>query len=369
MPLQVIETDFATDLRWDRFVESHPERLVYQHSLWLAALRNEFGQDALSLACVDENNEFKGIFPLLYTRGLPCIHRLGGHLTGKRLASLPRTPLAGPLSVSRAADSLLLQEAVRRVISTPGTTLQIKMNINRLDDIIDGMKGDLWRDSYVLELPKDPGGNIRFGKSDEHNRVTRAVKKAVGLGLAVREAENEDDLFAWYRLYLETMRRVVVPPRPRRFFRELWGEMRPRGLMRLLLAEKIAGNARKPLAGSIFLMYGQTFHYAFTGCNALALALHANDLLLWEAIHSAAREGYRHFDFGEVTAGRPGLARFKSKWGAKATPLYRYQFPDDGSPKTHAEHEPSGSRLIRAIWQRVPLGMTGVIGSQLFRRL
>lgn len=369
MELRVIETDFATDLRWDRFVESHPEGLVYHHSLWLAALRNEFGQDALSLACVDENNEFKGIFPLLYTRGLPWIHRLGGHLTGKRLASLPRTPLAGPLSVSREADSLLLQEAVRRVMATPGTNLQIKMNTNRLDGIIDGVKGDLWRDSYVLELPKDPECNIRFGNSHGHHRVKSKVKKAVELGVTLREAENEDDLFKWYRLYLETMRRVVVPPRPRRFFHELWLKMRPRGLMRFLLAEKIAGRSREPLAGSIFLMLGQTFHYAFTGCNALALVLHANDLLLWEAIHSAARKGYRHFDFGEVAAGRLGLARFKSKWSAKVTPLYRYQFPGAGSPQTQTDREPSSSRLIRVIWQGMPLCLTGVIGSQLFRRL
>ena len=368
--LEIIETDFATDPRWDPFVKSHSRGLIYHHSLWLAALRKEYGQEALSLACVDGNNEFEGIFPLLYTRGMPCgVLCVGGQVTGRRLASLPRTPVAGPLSRSRVVDGLLLREAVRRVKDTPGTTLQIKVDTNSLDGIIDGTQGTFWRDSYVLELPKEPGESIRFGNSKRHHKVGWAVNKAVRLGVQVRQAEKEEDLAAWYRLYLETMRRVVVPARPYRFFQELWRKMRPRGMMSLLIAERVGSNGSELLAGSIYLAYGQTVHYAFTGCNARALALHANDVLQWEAIHSACKEGFRYYDFGEVDAERPELARFKHKWSAITIPLYRYHYPNVNSLDTRAVLEPSSSPWVREIWQHLPLGLTEMLGQQIYRRL
>lgn len=368
--LQIIETDFATDPRWNPFVNRHPQGLIYHHSLWLSALRNEFGQETLPLACVDENGQFKGIFPMLYTRGLPCgVLCVGGQATGRRLASLPRTPVAGPLGTSRTVDELLLREAVRRVKEMPGTTLQIKVDTKNLDGIVDGMEGTFWRKSYVLELPRRLGDALRFGNAKGRHKVAWAVSKAVRLGVKVREGKNEEDLAGWYRLYLETMRRVVVLARPYSFFQELWRTMRPRGMIKLLLAERSGNDGNDLLAGSILLVYGTTVHYGFTGCNTPALALHANDLLQWEAIDSACKEGFRYYDFGEVGAECPELARFKSKWSAKAIPLYRYHCPSLHSSEAHAVAEPSHFRWVRQIWQHLPLGLTEMLGCQIFRRL
>ncbi|MGA8182233.1 MAG: GNAT family N-acetyltransferase [Terriglobia bacterium] len=370
MRLRVIETDPSADPRWDGFVKSHPRGLIYHHSLWLAALQNEFGQNALSLACVDENNEFKGIFPLLYTRGLPFrLRRIGRHFTGRRLASLPRTPVAGPLSNSPGAERVLLLEAARRAKESPGTTVQIKTDTNCLADVPDGIKGALWRNSYVLNLPGETGSKVRFGNAKEHHKVAWAVNRGLRLGVKVREAKNEEDLAEWYRLYLATMRRVVALPRPYHFFEELWRKMRPQEMMKLLLAEKAGAGGVQMLAGSVFLSYGSTVHYAFTGCNALAFATHANDLLQWEAIHAASKEGFRYYDFGEVVEHRPELARFKLKWCATTVPLYRYHFPTADSLETRAAVEPLNFAWVREIWQCLPLVMTRSFGSRIFGRL
>jgi hypothetical protein len=370
MRLRVIETDPSVDPRWDGFVKSHPRGFIYHSSLWLAALRKEFGQKALSLACIDEEGVFHGILPLLYTRGLPFgLSRIGRHLTGRRLASLPRTPVAGSLSNSPHAERLLLLEAARRAEESPGTTLQIKTLNNCLDGLTDGIKGTFWRNSYVLDLPGKAGSKIRFGNAREHHKIAWAVKRGLRIGVKVREASNEADLAAWYRLYLATMRRVVALPRPYHFFEELWREMRPQGMMKLLLAEKAGADGVQMLAGSIFLSFGSTVHYAFTGCNALAFATHANDLLQWEVIHSACQEGFRYYDFGEVVEQRPELARFKRKWCSKAVPLYRYNYPTNDLWETGAEVEPMSSRWARQIWQLLPLVMTGSCGRRIFARL
>ena len=141
----------------------------------------------------------------------------------------------------------------------------------------------------------------------------------------------------------------------------------------MLLAEHTAEGRAELLAGSIFLTYGSTVHYAFTGCRTQSLELHVNDLIQWEAIQHAHREGFRYYDFGEVAEERQGLADFKSKWRAKPVPLYRYQFPAAAAerPEEHAESSVRGGngRLLTRLWQHMPLQWTEFVSDHLFRRL
>jgi hypothetical protein len=71
-----------------------------------------------------------------------------------------------------------------------------------------------------------------------NSHIKWAVNKATRLGVKVREAQTERELQVWYGLYLQTMRRLVVVPKPYRFFQLAWQRLRPRGLLRLLLAER-----------------------------------------------------------------------------------------------------------------------------------
>jgi CelD/BcsL family acetyltransferase involved in cellulose biosynthesis len=364
--LRAIETDASTDHRWDPFVKAHSLGSIFHHSLWLAALRREFDQKALCLCCEDEQRRLQGILPLIYTRGLPFgLSRLGRHATGQRLASLPRTPIAGPLSHSREASRVLVQEAARRAQSN-GVMLQIKHRSAELDGLVDGVSAIPWRESYVLELPGKQTEYVRFGNAKHNHRITWAVNRAARLGIVIREADRLSDLESWYQLYLETMRRVTVLARSYGFFLGLWKDLRPNGLMRLVLAERRDAGRPECLAGSIFLQLGHTVHYAFTGCKNEALRLHVNDLIQWEAIQRANREGYRFYDFGEVAEERQGLADFKAKWCAKPTLLYRYHYPS-GTERSAAGFD--AMSLVKKCWSRMPLRWTVHVSHHIMQRL
>src|ERR1700761_9062199 len=95
----IVEVDPWKDPRWEAFVLGHPDATIYHHPAWLKVLEREYPQRSLFLACEDADGTLRGIFPLLYTRGLPFSK--GNPLTGPRLSSLPRTPLAGPLGADR----------------------------------------------------------------------------------------------------------------------------------------------------------------------------------------------------------------------------------------------------------------------------
>lgn len=366
--LRVAETNPRTDPRWESFVVEHPNGSIYHHPAWLEALEREYGQKGVYFICEDAVGQVLAILPMMYTRGLPF--GVGTPPSGRRLSSLPRTPIAGPLSTDSRATVALLQTAVQRVAGAPGVLLQIKTQGRELDGLIDGLVCAPWRLAYLLRLPTDAEGPFRINNSESRASVKRAINKAKRLGVYARRAETEAELSTWYRLYLETMRRNLVPPRPYRFFAGLWKSLKPRGMMELLLAEQESNGQRRIIAGSIFLMFGQTTSYGFNGSALKDLYLRPNDLLHWEAINEACKNGFQFLDLGEVPEGNDELARFKRKWGAEPVRLHRYYYP--GSRNADGVSLESGGypQLISGgLWRRLPLAATAWIGDRIYAYL
>ncbi len=366
-PLRVALANPHVDPRWEAFVLAHPEAGIYHHPAWLAALEREYGQQPMHLACEDPGGALVAVLPLLQTRGVPF--RLGGPLAARRLSSLPRTPVCGPLFTNPEAAAAVLEAAVLLARRQPGMQLQLKTQSTQLDGSVEGLSRTSWRSSYVLELPGDPA-RLRFGNNVSRHRIKWAVNKARRLGLRVRPAEQEAELAAWYPLYLEAMRRNMVPARPYRFFQSIWRLLRPKGWIELLLAERSEPGKTRLLAGSLFLTFGRTYSYVFTGSRRQDLALHPNDLIQWHAIHDACAKGFRRYDFGEVPEDHQQLAAFKTKWGAEAVPLYRYYYPPPENPPPSGAMLPKPvQRLAASLWGRLPLRATAVLGDRIYSYL
>lgn len=360
-PLQLREIDPSADPRWDAYVSGHAEGLVYHTSAWLRVLQREYGQPVIGLVLEDAAGSLHGVLPLMATKGLPL--GLGGSLGARRLSSLPRTPVSGPLAGDRDDLALLVRGAVQR--TPPGARLQLKPAEADLHGLTDRVVAHPWRLTYVLELPDRPE-QVRFGNSRSNARVRSGINKAMRQGVVVRRAESIADLRAWYRLYLETMREHAVPARPFRLFEAMWDELRPPKMMRLLLAER----QQELLAGSLVLMFGPTVFYAFSGARASALTMRPNDLLQWRAISDACTDGYRRYDLGEVAEGDEGLMHFKSKWGAQPRRLQRYSCPPAPQPEDEGEGklEPLIG-LMKRSWRAVPLKATAAAGRLVYRYL
>jgi hypothetical protein len=357
---RIIIIDPQVDARWTTFVADHPDGLVYHHPAWLQVLERAYGSRLVGLACESEDGRLRGILPLFRTRGV---------LTGPRLSSLPHTPVAGPLALDPQATADLVRAAVEHTRAAPGTQLQLKTFSAELVPPLDGFVGVPWRATYVLPLP-ERATELRFGNSRNHTRIKWAVNKAVREGVRVRPAETEADLKAWYQLHLDTVRRHAVPRASYGFFKACWETLRPRGLMQLFLAEQHGQARPRLLAGSIVLMFGRTAFYAFNGRRREALPLRPNDLIQWEAIHYACRNGFRRYDLGEVTEDNHGLADFKSKWASEPRLLYRYYYPAPREVETGALRPDSRARqLASAAWRRLPVTATAVLGKWLYHYL
>jgi hypothetical protein len=355
---RVIEVDPQADPRWEALVTALPHGLVYHHPIWLQVLEEAYGYKPITLACEDANGQLRGVLPLFYMRGL---------LTGRRFMSLPRTPVAGPLACDDQATALLLQAAIERTRDEPGAQLQLKVLSNALDNLTDGLVGVPWRETYVLELPQRLE-LLRIGNSRNQGRIKWAVHKAAKLGVQVHPAETAHELRAWYQLYVDTMRWLAMPSGPYHFFELAWERLQPRGLMQLLLAKRFEAGRSRLLAGSLFLLFGQTVFYAFNGRQREDLSLRPNDAIQWQAIQDACALGFRRYDLGEVTKTNEGLATFKSKWGAEPHWLYRYYYPAPRELETSIMESSGHARqLANAVWRRLPSSATVLLSEWAYR--
>ena len=136
----------------------------------------------MRLVCRNEQAEIAGILPLQHTRGLPL--GFGGALAEKRLSSLPRTPVGGPVAVNDIAEALLVEKAIELGSQNDGCLLQIKSYNSNLHQKSSGLSRFFWRDFFAVKIPPHPA-DIQFGNSRNHSAIKRAIRKAIRGGVSV----------------------------------------------------------------------------------------------------------------------------------------------------------------------------------------
>ena len=246
--------------------------------------------------------------------------------------------------------------------------MQIKSFNGELNERISALSKYYWREFYFTDIPKYPE-ELRFGNSKNHTKIKWGVNKAVKNGVKVRYSDSEKDLLKWYNLYLDTMKFHTTPPRSLVFFKSLWKNLKAKGLMQLVLAELEDNGKQRIIAGSIFLTFNKIVVYAFNGSDRDVFELRPNDLIHWTVIHNAQKKGFEIYDWGEVTRGQEGLAAYKEKWSSKKINLYHYYFPDFENKDEDDIDSGIKDGLLKNLWGLVPLKVTSMIGTQIFKYL
>lgn len=293
-PLAVLEPDAE---RWREYVASRSDATPFHHPAWMTALAGTYGYRPFVLGVDDEAGGLAGGMPMMEVRG-----PLG---RGRRWISLPFTDHCPPLGLSGAPLASLLDEARTRA------------GVRRVDvhAELEGGYRDAGAVRHVLALEPDPDAVLR---TFHRSQVQRSIKRAARSGVVVRRATTADDVAGtFYRLHLGTRRRLGVPVQPRRFFTRLWEDVLEPGLGFVLLAEADG----VPVAGAVFLAYGETVVYKYGASDAGAWGLRPNHALFWDAIRWSCETGHRWFDFGRSDLEDESLRRFKSRWGSEELPL------------------------------------------------
>lgn len=146
------------------------------------------------------------------------------------------------------------------------------------------------------------------------NRNT--IRKCQKNGLTVEISEDYDEFL---EIYNETMQKVGASDFY--FFNQTYYEQVKNNPAYVLMRVRQGQNT---LAAAIFMKYKDYFHYHLSGSRREFLKLAPNNILLWEAIQYAKKNGCRrmHFGGGLTDSEEDPLFRFKKRFSSGSLDFY-----------------------------------------------
>jgi len=290
---------------WDEHLDRFPDATPFHTRDWLECLEEVRGANWIPLGMF-RGGKLVGLAPIFsLTRGF--VKLLASPLTGWA------TPYLGPLCGKGELEDALralkckaseCRAAYLELTLTPG---------KEVGDL--GFRKEM-RTTYILDLEPDEGVMWKKLKKECRNRVRKAEKE----GVQVHEVPSPEFFRTYWEMAKDVYAKSRRPPAiPLEFFVRLWDRLRPKGRIRVLVAE----HKGEPIASLISLIHRDTV-YDWDGVSYLkAYKLAANNLLEWEIIRWASREGFRRYDM--LGADIPGVARFKASFGPRLE-AYPYLF-------------------------------------------
>jgi CelD/BcsL family acetyltransferase involved in cellulose biosynthesis len=314
---------------WDRFVEQR-EEARFPH-LWGYGQAVEcYGYRPANL-CFARDGEILAVLPAVRAKSL---------LFGRRLISQPFAEYGGLLVDERAGEEDLqsilglLKDFLRS--GKQGGTIEIHGNYGipqRLRDSAFSSRNAhhiAWLD---LARPAEQiwSGGITY-------EARKAVNKARKSGISVVEDSSESAIVGdFFPLYLQSMKRLGAPPHTVDYY------LRCRRFLGARMRIYWAVLESRRIAALLGFTCGRRVSIVNIVSDPVHWGLRPNDLLHWEFIESAAREGYGYFDFGSVRY--EGQERFKKKWGCELKE-YAYYFMSGRDAATQAQTFDSSSPLM-----------------------
>lgn len=344
-------------------VRSHADAGPYHLGAWASILHSAYGDRPSYLALFAGGDQLVGGLPLMRTRGL---------VTGTRLRSLPVVPPAGPLAPDDEGRRALIEAACAAADRAGAKIWTLHARSGGYEALAPALRPRPKHPTWVLDLPEDVD-EMRRGWKKTSNNLWRSIRKADRAGVTVREGTSDGDLRTFYALYLRTMRRRCVLPRPFRQLQEDWRLLSPTGNCRLFLAE----HEGDVVAGGLYHALGRAVDLLYNGSDDARLDARPNHALYWHVIEWAASQGYSALDFGHARVDS-SLARFKAQWSAREVPEYRYDYVPGAETAADPAATAAGGRALEGrggsgpmerVWPHLPLPATRAAAALAYRFL
>jgi len=332
------------DPRWTEFVDACPDATPFHHAAWTSLLSECYRYPTFALGVSDGDGRLTAGAPMIAVQ-----HPLGG----RRWVSLPFTDYCPVLSRPGEADAV-----IRLTASLTGereARALAAIDIHADVPAVPGLDRSLQGVRHTLSLSADP--DEIFGKLKSMHR--RNVRRGQRSGLEIGFGRSAKDMDTFYRLHLQTRRRLGVPIQPRRFFSLFTRRLLANG-MGFVLSARLRDT---PIAAAVFLHGNGALIYKYGASDPRFWELRPNNQLFWAAIQWGCEQGFRTLDWGRSDTEDVGLRAFKSGWGATEEPL---TYASIGSPRSGAARGKLQSTLS-SIVRRSPAWVCQVLGEVLYR--
>lgn len=315
MHCRVVEIDSFDDERWGNFVLNHPSGWVCHLSSWKKILEETFSHiHGHYLAIIDEgNSSIVAALPLFEVKSW---------ILGQRFVSIPYATLSDPLIGNADELNLFLNYIYENLYSNKDSYLGITIyNTDHIFKQFEINTCSKYVNHYLL-LDSAPDVLLRKNFKDP---IRRSIKKVSKENIDIFEAVDDQHVSVFYNIYVETRRRLGLPPQPFRFFLNLFNILSKRGQISIQLAKR----GEEIIGAIILLKYKDRVSVDYLASDIKYREIGIDTFLWWEAIKYSWREGYRIFDFGRTSIHNTGLLTYKDRWGAIRKNISHYSNEKD----------------------------------------
>jgi FemAB-related protein (PEP-CTERM system-associated) len=338
--LRISRLEPADEKAWDDFVHAHDSGTFFHLSGWRRVIEKAFGHRTYYLIA-RRGADVAGVLPLTHVKSM---------LFGSSLISNGFCVQGGILARDEETKAVLAAEAVKIGERERVDCIEFRSTAPQHPDWI--QKSGLYV-TFRRPIYADVDANMKAIP-----RKQRAmVRKAISNGLS---SECDSDVSRMHDVYAESVRNLGTPVFSRAYFQLLKDEFADACDVVTVLH---GGTAVAAVLN--FYFRNEVLPY-YGGGRSQARDLAANDFMYWEVMRRACERGYRIFDFGRSKVGTGAFA-FKKNWGFEPTPLtYEFRLI---KAKTIPEVNPLNPkfRAFIALWQRMPLPLTKLLGPHIVR--
>jgi CelD/BcsL family acetyltransferase involved in cellulose biosynthesis len=163
-----------------------------------------------------------------------------------------------------------------------------------------------WHETRLDRSPEELHAALR-------PQARRNIAAAQRAGVRVQLSREVDAVLEYHRLHVVLRKnKYRLLAQPREFFEQLHKAFSSGDAIQTALA-MVDG---RPVAGAVYLVWGDTVYYKFGASLAEYLPLRPNDAIHWALIHWAQDRGLRALDWGLSDLDQPGLCAYKRNWAS-----------------------------------------------------
>ena len=331
------------DLGWQKFVAQQGDKAsIYHLPAILGAIQTVFGHSSKILIACDQGIIVGGL-PLTLVRS---------RIFGQHAVSVPFFNYGGPLTAYSDVAEQLIEQSRTSLAADAVEQIEIRTTIKGLPFPCSDKKV-----SMIRRLPaEDAELDTELGA-----KVRAQVNKALVHKPTVRFGGLEL-LEDFYRVFAINMRDLGTPVYSKAWFKLL---IQTQGLNSILVVCYV--NA-KPVSVGFLLGYQGILEIPWASTLKSANGLNMNMWMYRQILAHAIAEGYGYFDFGRSTQDA-STYKFKKQWGALPVAHYWYYQTPSGQLSGGNNPDNPKFKLLIAIWQKMPVWLTKLIGPPIVKNI
>jgi serine/alanine adding enzyme len=329
--------------QWSEFLDQHEYAGFHQRAEWTNVLKQGMKHQTVCLQATSEDR-IVGVLPLTLIKS---------RLFGRFLVSLPYLNTSGIVARDDRVAHALVDHAIHIADLTDVRYLELRhetpVDHPRLTQAVTD------KVHMRLALP-DSAEKLWDGlKSKVRSQIRKPLKNE---GFEVTWG-GEELLDAFYAIFCQNMRDLGTPPFSRRLFAAMLSEFTGDAELCVVRLNN------QPVASAVLIHGPGVTEVPSASSLRQFNSSNANMLMYLHLLQRAIERGQHTFDFGRSST-NSGTYRFKSQWGATASPAVWQHYVRKGSA---TDMRPNSGKydLMINVWKKLPVWLTKVIGPSIVR--